>query len=178
MLMPLPTSVITAPVLRSNLKTGSTGLFSQSTGPPPAVPAPQRPHDAQSLQEALSRLAEQARLTPAFARWLERNVAEHREPGLRAVTMTVSAAQLLVTHPRSGITDVQGYFAALRARGDRVTLAVPGIGGIAPPPPAPAAAPWSGALIAARSAERPAPVFHSSFSSQAGRSSTSQSRIQ
>src|SRR4029434_325472 len=29
-------------VWRSNLKTGSTGLFSQSTGPPPAVPAPQR----------------------------------------------------------------------------------------------------------------------------------------
>ncbi|MEO3475556.1 tripartite tricarboxylate transporter substrate binding protein [Roseomonas sp. CAU 1739] len=52
-------------------------------------------------------------------------------PNLRAVTMTVSAAQLLVTHPRSGITDVQGYFAALRSRGDRVTLAVPGIGGIA-----------------------------------------------
>lgn len=50
---------------------------------------------------------------------------------LRAVTMTISAAQLLVTHPRSGITDVQDYFAALRARGDRVTLAVPGIGGIA-----------------------------------------------
>lgn len=50
---------------------------------------------------------------------------------LRAVSMTISAAQLLVTHPRSGITDVQGYFAALRARGDRVTLAVPGIGGIA-----------------------------------------------
>ena len=53
-----------------------------------AVPAPQRPHDAQSLQEALARLAEQARLTPAFARWLERNVAEHREPGLRAVTLS------------------------------------------------------------------------------------------
>lgn len=52
-------------------------------------------------------------------------------PNLRAVTMTVSAAQLLITHPRSGITDVQGYFAALRTRGDRVTLAVPGIGGIA-----------------------------------------------
>ena len=47
-------------------------------------------------------------------------------PNLRAVTMTVSAAQLLITHPRSGITDVQGYFAALRTRGDRVTLAVPG----------------------------------------------------
>jgi hypothetical protein len=30
------------PVWRSNLNTGSTGLLSQSTGPPPAVPAPQR----------------------------------------------------------------------------------------------------------------------------------------
>lgn len=52
-------------------------------------------------------------------------------PGLRAVSMTITAAQLLVTHPRSGIRDVRGYFDALRARGDRVTLAVPGIGGIA-----------------------------------------------
>ncbi len=50
---------------------------------------------------------------------------------LRAVTMTISAAQLLVTHPRSGIRSVQDYYAALRTRGDRVTLAVPGIGGIA-----------------------------------------------
>src|SRR5688572_20786723 len=39
---PLPMFASTFPVLRSNLKTGSTGLFSQSTGPPPAVPAPQR----------------------------------------------------------------------------------------------------------------------------------------
>src|SRR5262245_41834014 len=42
---PLPKFARTAPVLRSNLKTGSTGLVSQSTGPPPApapAPAPQR----------------------------------------------------------------------------------------------------------------------------------------
>ncbi|MBR0657855.1 Bug family tripartite tricarboxylate transporter substrate binding protein [Neoroseomonas oryzicola] len=50
---------------------------------------------------------------------------------LRAVTMTISAAQLLVTHPRSGLRSVQDYVAALRTRGERVTLAVPGIGGIA-----------------------------------------------
>jgi tripartite-type tricarboxylate transporter receptor subunit TctC len=50
---------------------------------------------------------------------------------LRAVTMTISAAQLLVTHPRSGLRSVEDYVAALRSRGDRVTLAVPGIGGIA-----------------------------------------------
>src|SRR5688500_2222259 len=39
---PLPKFASTLPVWRSNLKIGSTGLFSQSTGPPPAVPAPQR----------------------------------------------------------------------------------------------------------------------------------------
>ena len=39
---PLPKFASTLPVWRSNLKTGSTGLLSQSTGPPPAVPAPQR----------------------------------------------------------------------------------------------------------------------------------------
>lgn len=50
---------------------------------------------------------------------------------LRAVTMTISAAQLLITHPRSGLRSVQDYVAALRGRGDGVTLAVPGIGGIA-----------------------------------------------
>ncbi|NMJ43543.1 tripartite tricarboxylate transporter substrate binding protein [Roseomonas sp. JC162] len=50
---------------------------------------------------------------------------------LRAVTMTISAAQLLVTHPRSGLRSVRDYVAALRTRGERVTLAVPGIGGIA-----------------------------------------------
>src|SRR4051794_5883325 len=39
---PLPKLASTLPVWRSNLKTGSTGVLSQSTGPPPAVPAPQR----------------------------------------------------------------------------------------------------------------------------------------
>jgi tripartite-type tricarboxylate transporter receptor subunit TctC len=50
---------------------------------------------------------------------------------LRPVTMTITAAQLLCTHPRSGIRNVDEYFGMLRARGDRVTLAVPGIGGVA-----------------------------------------------
>src|ERR1044072_7422127 len=39
---PLPKFASTLPVLRSNLKIGSTMVLSQSTGPPPAVPAPQR----------------------------------------------------------------------------------------------------------------------------------------
>src|SRR6476646_11666642 len=39
---PLPKLASTLPVWRSNLKMGSTGVLSQSTGPPPAVPAPQR----------------------------------------------------------------------------------------------------------------------------------------
>ena len=39
---PLPKFASTLPVRRSNLKIGSTGVLSQSTGPPPAVPAPQR----------------------------------------------------------------------------------------------------------------------------------------
>src|SRR5687767_16032030 len=41
-IVPLPMLASTLPERRSNLNTGSTGLFSQSTGPPPAVPAPQR----------------------------------------------------------------------------------------------------------------------------------------
>src|SRR3954467_9195625 len=48
---PLPKFASTAPVLRSNLKIGSTALVSQSTGPPPApppAPAPQRSY-AQTL---------------------------------------------------------------------------------------------------------------------------------
>src|SRR5262245_1859198 len=48
---PLPMLASTAPVLRSNLNTGSTLLVSQSTGPPPApppAPAPQRSY-AQTL---------------------------------------------------------------------------------------------------------------------------------
>jgi tripartite-type tricarboxylate transporter receptor subunit TctC len=51
-------------------------------------------------------------------------------PRLRPVTMTIIAAQLLVTHPRSGIRSVQDYVA--RARGGQgLTLGVPGYGGIA-----------------------------------------------
>jgi hypothetical protein len=48
---PLPKFASTAPVLRSNLKIGSTALVSQSTAPPPAPPAaaaPQRSY-AQTL---------------------------------------------------------------------------------------------------------------------------------
>lgn len=52
-------------------------------------------------------------------------------PQLRPVMLTITAAQILVTHPRSGIRTVEEYVAALRGRGDRVTLAVAGTGGIA-----------------------------------------------
>src|SRR5262245_58310743 len=41
---PLPKFASTAPVLRSNLKIGSTELVSQSTVPPPAPPAAGAPH--------------------------------------------------------------------------------------------------------------------------------------
>src|SRR6202795_4426737 len=37
---PLPKFASTAPVFRSNLKMGSSGVLSQSVGPPPAVAAP------------------------------------------------------------------------------------------------------------------------------------------
>lgn len=59
--------------------------------------------------------------------------ARHGRPAsrLRPVTMTITAAQLLCTHPKSGISNISDYFVALRTRGDKVTLAVPGIGGIA-----------------------------------------------
>ena len=51
-------------------------------------------------------------------------------PRLMPVTMTIIAAQLLLTHPNSGIRTVQDYVA--RARSDRgLTLGVPGYGGIA-----------------------------------------------
>jgi len=50
---------------------------------------------------------------------------------LRPVTMTISAAQLLVTHPRSGFRTVQDYVATVRERGDRVTVAMAGHGGVA-----------------------------------------------
>lgn len=51
-------------------------------------------------------------------------------PRLRPVTMTIIAAQLLITHPRSGIRSVQDYVARARS-GQGVTLGVPGYGGIA-----------------------------------------------
>ena len=59
--------------------------------------------------------------------------SRHGRPAsrLRPVTMTITAAQLLCTHPKSGIRNINDYFTALRMRGDKVTLAVPGIGGIA-----------------------------------------------
>ena len=51
-------------------------------------------------------------------------------PRLKPVTMTIIAAQLLITHPRSGIRSVQDYVARARS-GQGVTLGVPGYGGIA-----------------------------------------------
>ena len=49
---------------------------------------------------------------------------------LKPVTMTIIAAQLLVTHPDSGINSVEDYIGRSR-RGQGVTLGVPGHGGIA-----------------------------------------------
>jgi hypothetical protein len=49
---------------------------------------------------------------------------------LKPVTMTILAAQLLVTHPRSGIRRVEDYVARARMS-EGVTLGVPGYGGIA-----------------------------------------------
>ncbi|WP_426955572.1 Bug family tripartite tricarboxylate transporter substrate binding protein [Muricoccus radiodurans] len=51
-------------------------------------------------------------------------------PRLRPVMLTVSASQLLVTHPTSGIESVADYVTAARRPGG-VTLALPGHGGIA-----------------------------------------------
>jgi len=51
-------------------------------------------------------------------------------PRLKPVTMTIIAAQLLVTHPRSGIRSVADYVARARS-GQGLTLGVPGYGGIA-----------------------------------------------
>jgi tripartite-type tricarboxylate transporter receptor subunit TctC len=51
-------------------------------------------------------------------------------PRLKPVTMTIIAAQLLITHPNSGIGSVEDYVARAR-RGRGVTLGVPGHGGIA-----------------------------------------------
>lgn len=51
-------------------------------------------------------------------------------PRLKPVTMTITAAQLLVTHPNSGIRSVEDYVARTR-REQGVTLGMPGHGGIA-----------------------------------------------
>lgn len=51
-------------------------------------------------------------------------------PRLKPVTMTIIAAQLLITHPNSGMRSVDDYVARAR-RGQGVTLGVPGHGGIA-----------------------------------------------
>jgi tripartite-type tricarboxylate transporter receptor subunit TctC len=51
-------------------------------------------------------------------------------PRLRPVMLTISASQLLVTHPASGIRSIADYIAAAR-RPQGVTLAHPGHGGIA-----------------------------------------------
>lgn len=51
-------------------------------------------------------------------------------PRLKPVTMTIIAAQLLVTHPGSGIRSVEDYIARARSA-QGVTLGVPGYGGIA-----------------------------------------------
>src|SRR5580765_1540464 len=63
---PLPKLASTLPVCRSNLKRGSTGVLSQSTGPPPAVPAPQRSYP-QILPSfgSISRPADVPHLRPA-----------------------------------------------------------------------------------------------------------------
>jgi tripartite-type tricarboxylate transporter receptor subunit TctC len=47
------------------------------------------------------------------------------------VTLAISAAQILVTHPKSGIASVQNYIARVRASPGRVNLGIPSWGGIA-----------------------------------------------
>jgi tripartite-type tricarboxylate transporter receptor subunit TctC len=51
-------------------------------------------------------------------------------PRLRPVTVTITASQLLVTHPGGGIRTVEGYVARAR-RGQGVTLGIPGHGSTA-----------------------------------------------
>ncbi|KAF1046965.1 nitrite/sulfite reductase [Xylophilus sp.] len=51
---------------------------------PPALAA-RPPRDAEQANAALQRQVES---NPAFARWLQRNVAEHKNPALRAVTLS------------------------------------------------------------------------------------------
>lgn len=62
--------------------------------------------------------------------------AMQREAGVDAagfapVTLAVRAAQLLVTHPGTGIADVAQYVARVRAAPGRLNMGLPGWGGIA-----------------------------------------------
>ncbi len=47
------------------------------------------------------------------------------------VTQAVRAAQILATHPGSGLTDIAGYVAAVKARPGRLNVGLPAWGGIA-----------------------------------------------
>ncbi|WP_170181778.1 Bug family tripartite tricarboxylate transporter substrate binding protein [Phreatobacter stygius] len=44
------------------------------------------------------------------------------------VTLAISAPQILVTHPKSGFSDVAGFIAAARARSGALTVGLPGSG--------------------------------------------------
>ena len=57
--------------------------------------------------------------------------AGYEAPGSFApITLAITAAQILVTHPRSGIDSIQAYVARLRERHGRLNVAVPGWGAI------------------------------------------------
>ena len=49
-------------------------------------------------------------------------------PGLAPVTLAIDAPNLLVTHPRSGIPDIQTYAARLKAQPGSLNVGVPGWG--------------------------------------------------
>jgi len=49
-------------------------------------------------------------------------------PSLRPVTLAIASCNLIVTHPKSGITDVSGYLDALKSRPGKVNVGVPGWG--------------------------------------------------
>ena len=66
-----------------------------------------------------------------LAEALTRNAGYSARESFAPVTLAISAAQILVTHPRSGIATVQDYIARVRANPGRVNLGVPSWGGIA-----------------------------------------------
>jgi tripartite-type tricarboxylate transporter receptor subunit TctC len=49
-------------------------------------------------------------------------------PGLVPITLAIDAPNLLVTHPRSGIADIESYAARLKARPGSLNVGVPGWG--------------------------------------------------